>query len=110
LLAPPPPRRLPISPFASRSCAALGFLRADPTNRGLVELPVFFDFGLYRFVRQILYANQVGRDRAPHTPTRVWAGPGRLFRFLLFFSFLFLFRFSYSFHLFMIWKMLKFKK
>jgi hypothetical protein len=60
---------------------------------------------------RFLYANQVGTDRAPHTPARVWAGPlvptwSRLFfstfvfflfPVFLFFSFsVYFFRFSFT--------------
>jgi hypothetical protein len=42
---------------------------------------------------KFLYANQVGADRAPHTPRRVWAGPVGFFPFL-FLPFLFFFSFT----------------
>jgi hypothetical protein len=61
--------------------------------------------------RRFLYANQVGTDRAPHTPARVWAGPlapawSRLFffcvcfTFFLFPVFLFSLVFSFFFYIF----------
>jgi hypothetical protein len=50
---------------------------------------------LAQSIGRFLYANQIGTDRVPHTPARVWVGPlvptwSRLF-FSAFVLFLFLF-------------------
>jgi hypothetical protein len=61
--------------------------------------------------RQILYADQVGADRAPHTPSWVWAGLGRILFLFCFMFFIFLFPLMfYVFYLFMIQNMLKSEK